>query len=242
VDKTDLDTAHDADLRSTAQRIGHQFADIELLRNALTHASVPRATGPCESERLEFLGDAVLAAAITEELFARHPEWDEGKLSRARAACVRTETLARKADACGLGCAIRLGKGEERTGGRTKTSVLAATYEAVLGAVMVDSGYGATRAIVQRHFAGELEADTPSDVDFKTQLQELMQARFRTAPVYRVVESSGPDHAPHFTVAVEIDGRTLAHGAGASKRAAEQDAAFHALGGGSLPGSANPPK
>jgi ribonuclease-3 len=223
------DSEGETSLQRTAERIGHEFQDDSLLRQALTHASVPRTDNACASERLEFLGDAAVALAIAELLFERHPEWSEGKLSLARAACVKAETLASKAKELGLDAALRLGRGEQKTGGRSKGSILAAAYESVIGAVFLDAGYACVRALVQAHFAAELGATTAHNTDYKTRLQERVQAALGTTPHYRVVGSSGPDHDRRFVVAVEIGGRLVAQGVGSSKRAAEQQAAHAAL-------------
>ncbi|MBI4515358.1 MAG: ribonuclease III [Deltaproteobacteria bacterium] len=210
-------------------RIGYVFRDFDLLRQALTHSSVPRVTQPCASERLEFLGDAALALAVAELLLVRHPDWSEGRLSLARAACVRTSSLAAKARALGLDAALRLGHGEEKTGGRGKVSILAAVYESVIGAALLDGGYGAARELVEEHFAAELGEDVSDEADFKTRLQELVQAELGTTPKYRLIETSGPDHARQFVVAVEFGGGVVALGEGSSKQAAQQLAASRAL-------------
>jgi len=222
------DSLDDA-LTRTAQRIGHVFHTPELLLQAVSHSSLPRSAEPCASERLEFLGDAVLNLTISELLFDRHSDWSEGKLSLTRASLVQTASLASMAQALELDAALRLGRGEEKTGGRRKPSILAAAYESVIGAVFLDAGYRQARAVIARHFASALATEHFAGGDPKTQLQEVVQARHRQMPVYRVLETRGPDHARQFVVAVEIDGHVIAEGGGTSKRAAEQSAAARAL-------------
>jgi ribonuclease-3 len=219
----------DRQLQAAARRFGYDFGDHELLRGALTHASVPRGDDPSTSERLEYLGDAALSLAVSELLFVRHPDWAEGKLSRARATCVRTESLAGKARALGLAADLRLGKGEDKSGGRSKASILAAVYEAVLGAVLLDGGYEKLKEVVAVHFAPELGAVVLGEDDFKTRLQERVQCLWGTTPQYRVVDTLGPDHARQYVVTVAVAGRVVGQGAGPSKRSAEQKAAFEAL-------------
>ena len=221
--------ANDESLVNVARRLGHLFHQPALLQEALSHSSLPRVGDVCASERLEFLGDAVLNLAISEQLYTRHPAWTEGELSLARASIVRTASLAVKARALGLDAALRLGRGEEKTGGRHKSSILAAAYESAIGAVFVDAGYRETCAVIGGHFAVELDAAVRVDSDPKTRLQELMQSSRGQAPAYRVIETTGPDHARRFAVAVEVAGQQLAEGRGGSKRAAEQDAAARAL-------------
>jgi ribonuclease-3 len=171
----------------------------------------------------------VLSLAVSEALFRKHPEWSEGELSLARSGLVRTASLAAKARALGLDAALQLGRGEEKTGGRRKASILAAAYESVLGAVFVDAGYPAVQTLVAEHYALELAAAATVEMDFKTRLQERTQARSGGTPRYRVIRTEGPDHARRFVVVVEIAGTVLAKGAGSSKRAAEQQAASRAL-------------
>jgi ribonuclease-3 len=213
------------------ERLGYRFRDPDNLVAALTHASAAEGAPPRVSERLEFLGDAVLGLVFSELLIARYPECDEGRLSKFRAALVRTSSFAAKARDLGLDQCLMLGRGEERTGGREKPSILAAAYEAVIGAVFVESGYEAVKHIVLRHF-GEALAHVGdfTVVDPKTELQERCQQTHKTVPAYQVVRQEGPDHARWFVVEVLLGEAVLARGEGASKRSAEQDAARHALG------------
>jgi ribonuclease III len=209
--------------------IGHRFAKRELLTLALTHRSSSGRVG-LNNENLEFLGDSVLSLAISDLLLERFPEMSEGGLSKLRAAVVNAMVLASKAATIELGVHLKLGKGEEKSGGRTKESIIASAFEAVLGAVFLDAGYGAARAIVAVHFAAELAAGGERDfADPKTRLQELTQRRFRSTPVYTLVRSIGPDHARAFESEITVDGRVYGRGEGRSKKAAEQEAALRAL-------------
>jgi len=212
------------------RRIGYQFRDPQNLVGALTHSSAIDASQPRIGERLEFLGDAVLGLAFGDLLIERYPDRNEGQLSKLRAALVSTTSFAAKAKDLQLDEGLTLGKGEEKTGGRQKTSILAAVYESVMGAIFLESGYETVRSIVTRHFDGAIEQVAQLDTtDAKTELQELCQQLCRIAPVYRVVDEVGPDHARRFVVDVLLGDAVLARGEGGSKRSAEQDAARHAL-------------
>ena len=211
-------------------RLGYQFRDPANLIAALTHASAAEGAPPRPSERLEFLGDAVLGLVFSELLIGCYPECDEGRLSRFRAALVRTSSFAAKARELGLNRCLTLGRGEERTGGREKPSILAAAYEAVIGAAFVESGYETAKHIVLQHFGEALaRMGNLATMDPKTELQEHCQQTHRTPPAYRVVRQDGPDHACWFVVEVLLGDAVLARGEGNSKRSAEQDAARHAL-------------
>jgi len=226
-------TAPETSLDELQARLGYRFRDEQALMAALTHASAVQAAHVRVSERLEFLGDAVLGLVVSELLLARYPEYDEGKLSKSRAALVNTASFAAKTREIGLDAHLTLGKGEEKTGGRAKASILAAVYEAVMGAIFIEAGYNAVRDIIAGHFRHAIEAlDHATTIDAKTELQELCQQELRIAPVYRVVEEIGPHHARRFVVDVLIGERVLARGEGNSKRSAEQEAARQALQGG----------
>jgi len=214
--------------RALEQRLGHRFTEPERLLVALTHRSYhPEQPN---NEILEFLGDAVLALAISELLMQRFPAAREGDLSKHRAALVKASSLARKATMLDLGRWIRLGKGEERSGGRHKVKILASAYEALLGAVHLDAGYEVARQVVERHFDADLLATGAAGAeDFKTRLQELTQRLFREAPTYTLVAAHGPDHAKLFVSELTLGGRALARGEGPTKKAAEQLAAMRAL-------------
>jgi ribonuclease-3 len=211
-----------------ASRLGYHFRTPGTLAVAVTHRSVAGERG--NNETLEFLGDAVLALAVAELLMQHHPAAREGDLSKLRAGLVNAGVLATKARGLALSDWLRLGKGEEKTGGRDKESILAAAYEAVIGAIFLDGGYEAVRDVVARQFADELRGGTLAGAgDYKTRLQELTQRRFRMSPVYHLIDEQGPDHAKRFAVELSIDGRVLGRGTGASKKAAEQAAAMEAL-------------
>ena len=215
---------------SAAPRIAldHAFADPELLRQALTH----RSYGAPNNERLEFVGDAVLNCVVALALFARFPGVAEGDLSRSRAHLVNRDTLAQDARRVGLGGAIRLGEGELRSGGSARASILADAMEAVFGAVFLDGGYDAARRAIESAYAELLRDADPSVLgkDPKTRLQEWLQGRRLAVPEYAIVATTGEAHAQRFTVECRIpDLAIVAHGSGASRRAAEQDAAERAL-------------
>jgi len=177
--------------------LGHNFIRPEHLLVAVTHRS--SSTEAPNNETLEFLGDAVLALAMADLLMQRFPAAREGDLSKLRAGLVNAETLAAKARDLELGRWLRLGKGEEKSGGREKESILAAVYEALLGAVYLDAGFEAARRVVESHFAADLTTQASAGRrDYKTRLQELTQRLFRATPVYQLVEESGPDHAKRF--------------------------------------------
>jgi ribonuclease III len=212
------------------QRLGYEFRAPGRLQAALTHGSALPAGVVRTGERLEFLGDAVIDLAIADLLLEAYPDWDEGRLSKFRASLVRQVTLAAKGRELGLGEALRLGKGEDRSGGRGKNSILASTYEAVIGAVFQDGGFERARMVIARHFAAELARGDSSGVrDWKTMLQEHTQEFMQAVPQYRIVDERGPAHSPWFTVEVQVGERCLGRGAGPSKREAEQEAAHAAL-------------
>jgi ribonuclease-3 len=208
--------------------LGHRFQRPEYLHVAVTHRSFSPEVP--NNETLEFLGDAVLALAMADLLMRRFPAAREGDLSKLRAGLVNAETLAQKARALDLGRWLRLGKGEEKSGGRDKESILAAVYEALLGAVYLDAGYEAARRLVETHFAADLTSEAAAGLrDYKTRLQELAQRLFRATPVYQLVEESGPDHAKRFVSELSIAGQPYGRGVGHSKKTAEQAAAMEAL-------------
>lgn len=219
-----------SDSERLEERLGYEFSDRARLDVALTHASALPPGVVRTSEQLEFLGDAVLDLVIADLLLETLPQCNEGELSKLRAQLVRTSTLAAKARELGFGDAIRLGRGEDRSGGRSKASILAATYEAVVGAIYRDAGFHRTKAVVGRHFKREIDAiDSLADQDWKTLLQERTQAQYRTVPQYRLVAQQGPAHARQFTSEVWVGDDCFASGEGASKREAEQHAARAAL-------------
>jgi ribonuclease-3 len=211
-------------------RLGYEFGDRTLLEAALTHSSALPAGTVRAGEQLEFLGDAVLGVVIADLLLTAFPHLDEGALSKRRATLVRAPTLAEKARALGIGSALRLSRGEDRGGGREKASILASTYEAVLGAVYRDGGFERARAVITRQFTDDLaRGGMVGAPDWKTIFQERVQAAHRIVPEYRVTAEEGPAHARVFTAAVWVGDRCIASGQGTSKRDAEQQAARAAL-------------
>ncbi len=207
-----------------------RFAETALLRQALTHRSYAFEHGSMHTyERLEFLGDAVLSLLVTDLLYAQMPDASEGSLAKLRAAAVKTSSLADVGRELGLGDFVQLGKGETTTGGADKDSILADTFEAVLGAVYLDRGFAAAAHLVGRLFPDRLRqlATRGASLDYKTSLQELSAARFEALPVYKI-EEEGPDHDKRFTARVEVDGRIRGVGTGRSKKQAEQAAAREA--------------
>lgn len=215
-------------------RLGIAIADRQAALAALTHKSYVnehREDGLQDNERLEFLGDAVIDLAVSHRLMERFPSAREGDLSKMRAAVVDEQGLAWMARALDLGRLLRLGRGEELTGGRQKSSLLADAMEAVIAAVYQGQGLPAVLSFVDR-FLGEAFARAAAgtlDRDFKTQLQELSQSRLRATPRYRVVAEHGPDHSKTFEVETDLRGEVLGRGAGRSKKDAEQAAARLAL-------------
>ena len=216
-----------AELRAFQDRLGHDFANPDLLRTALTHSSVD---GRTSNERLEFLGDRVLGLAVAEALLSEDRQAEEGKIAPRFNALVRKEACADVARGIGLGEVLRLGRSEQRTGGRRKEALLGDAMEAVIAAVHRDAGFEAARALVLRLWADRIDRVEEDARDPKTTLQEWAQARGWPPPVYREVARSGPDHAPVFTVEAELkDGRT-ARAEARAKRDAEQEAAKALLG------------
>lgn len=227
--------------------IGHQFRRRELLHQALTHSSHARETDsdttPAVSdyEQLEFLGDAVLGFVTSQELFHRFPGYSEGELSKLKAHLVSAKHLVRAAHELDLGTYLRLGRGEEKTGGRAKSALLVDALEALLAALYLDAGLEKARElIVQRIVEPELlrlqgDGDAISVTDHKSQLQELAQAAGRPQPVYVLIDEKGPEHRKTFTVEVRILKRTstdpefIGRGEGPTKKKAEQGAAREAL-------------
>ena len=211
--------------------LGLPFSDPALWETALTHRSFAFERGlALTNERLEFLGDAVLGLVITDLAFRQFPDLSEGELAKLRAATVKMPTLAAVARQLALGDLVRLGRGEEMSGGRDKASILADCMEAVLGAFYLDKGLEPTRELIERLFWPRMEAYArgEGDRDHKMTLQELASREFSVAPEYRV-SSQGPDHAKEFTATVFLRGEPYGSGRGRSKKEAEQQAAREAL-------------
>jgi ribonuclease-3 len=214
--------------------LAYKFKDAQLLKQALTHSSHAneRNTNEGDNEQLEFLGDAVLGFLVSDFLFRAHPNLTEGQLSRLKGFFVSSANLVKYAERVHLGTYLQLGRGEEKTGGRTKQALLVDGFEAVIGAIYLDSGIDEARRVMLRFFEPQIEDVGQSErqvTDFKTALQEQLQARHLGRADYNVTSETGPDHQKLFTVEVLIDGEAIARGVGLTKKAAEQAAARHAL-------------
>ncbi|MEO8608506.1 MAG: ribonuclease III [Chloroflexota bacterium] len=220
--------------KSIQTQIRLNFNNSDLLQQALTHRSYINEHGDdsaSDNERLEFLGDAVLDFLVGDMLYQRFPDMPEGDLTRLRAALVRTESLAELALNLGLGQALRMGKGEETSGGRERLTNLCASFESVVGALYLDQSLDAVRKFAIPLLDSLLEqilADS-RDKDARSRLQEWSQATHNLTPAYRTLSATGPDHQKEFVVEVVIGERGVAHGTGRSKQAAAQDAAREAL-------------
>ncbi len=219
-------------LELLADRLKSPLSDKALIQEALTHKSYAnenRTLGLGDNERLEFLGDAVLDLIVSDLLFKKFPHKSEGELSKMRASLVMEKTLSRLAGELDLGDFVLLGKGEALSGGRSKPSILANTFEAIVAFLYLDSGMENVRFFVEKLFAPLLEKGT-TDSDFKSQFQELCQSRKGGTPLYRVAGESGPDHDKRFEVVLEVNGEPVSKGEGRSIKDAEQMAAREALG------------
>jgi ribonuclease-3 len=222
------------DWKLLEKKIGPKFRNPALLQQALVHRSYLNEmadSGLESNERLEFLGDAVLGLVVASKLYEDYPDQSEGQLTEMRVALVRRDTLARVAKSLSLGDYLLLGRGEQAAGGGGRPSNLSSTYEAVVGAVFIDGGLPKARRFVLSSLAAEYR-ELPKGralANPKSQLQELLQARFQKAPVYRLVRDEGPDHSKLFTVQVWGDKKPLGVGQGKSKQQAEKEAARDAL-------------
>ncbi|WP_172807715.1 ribonuclease III [Christensenella intestinihominis] len=210
------------------KRIGYSFHDSRLLERALTHPSCGNVPN---YERLEFLGDAVIELIISGDLFKNYPDSSEGVLTQRRADIVCSKSLARIAQSIALGSYIFLGKGEEESGGREKTSILENVMEALMGAVYVDGGFGEAQRVVRNLFADAIEGamNRKTDHDYKSQFQELIQRTVKQAISYQVTRQEGPPHNTVFHVQLSVGGKALNEGMGNSKKEAEQNAAKSAI-------------
>jgi ribonuclease-3 len=220
------------DASALERRLGYRFRRPELLRTALTHRSRSHeeAGAASDYERLELLGDALLGFVVSDWLYREDELASEGVLTRRRQAIVRASTLAEAARRIGLGELVRLGRGEVLTGGRNKPSLLADVFEAVLAAVYIDGGLRPARTFVRRHLGlSERRAFALDTDDFKTRLQETIQASLQRTPNYRIVSTKGPPHAREFEAEVVLDGDVLGRGSGTTRKQAEQEAARRAL-------------
>ena len=223
--------AREAELRTLEDRLGHRFADLAVLDHALTHSSLANedAAAGRHNEPLEFLGDSVIGFVIADLLHRRDPEGREGGKSKMRAQLVSARSLARRAAELGLPDLLRLGRGEEKSGGRKKAALWADAYEAVIAALYLDGGLEAAHRFVSAEFATDLERPGLPTEDHKSLLQELLQARGDPVPEYELVAEEGPDHRRRFRVRCLVRGEPLAEGEGFSKKQAQQEAARNAL-------------
>lgn len=221
-------------LRSLASRLEIEFRDYALFDRALTHASALSDSSPSrrlDYEALEFVGDAVLGLAIADLLFERVPDRTPGEYSKMRAGLVNRRVLAAVAARLDFASAIRLGRGEEKTGGRERKALLADCIESVIGALYLDSGWSTAKKFVVRTFHEEIERIRTSEKiwDYRSRLQNYCQAKRLTLPEFEVIRTEGPDHRKRFNVQVRLRGEVIGLGAGTSKKAAEQMAARAAL-------------
>jgi ribonuclease-3 len=219
-----------ADLKSLQQQLGFAFKDESLLQQAFIHSSYTNENPDlpvADNERLEFLGDALLSFIVADELYLKFPDFHEGELTEMRASLIRQETLAEIAAELGLGEQLLLGKGEEISGGHRKQTNLADAFEALIGAMYIDQGLNAVRNFVLDKLSGKLAKVKATGIgrNYKALLQELTQAKHKKLPVYRIAETSGPDHDKRFNVEVTLENRKLGSGSGKTKRAAEMEAA-----------------
>jgi ribonuclease III len=219
-------------------KLGHTFQEPDRLRQALLHRSHQLVTGQNpdqareqSNERLEFLGDAVLGLVVNDFLYRAYPETSEGDLTKMKSMLVCRDRLAEVATRLELGEHVRMSRSEAATGGRQRASILADAVEAVIGAVYLDGGLSAAQRVIKRCLLADYAASLASrqDDNYKSRLQEIIQARFKSPPRYRVVGVHGPDHARVFQVSVTFNGHLLGQGEGANKKTAEQEAARQAL-------------
>jgi ribonuclease-3 len=221
-------------VRRPADQIDYRFRDRGLLEHALTHksrAAEDASGGVADNESLEFLGDAVLGLVVADALFHQYPTYDEGQKSKIKAAVVSTQSLARHAEQLRLGEHLILGRGEEKTGGRFKQALLADAYEALIAAIYLDGGLEAAEMFLRRELKDALDEGSAQTFarDYKSALQERLQALGRPLPEYRVSGEAGPDHRKTFTVDVIVGGEVLGAATGRAKKEAEQEAAREAL-------------
>ncbi len=229
---SDRDLPLDEATRRLCHELGYDFDDPSLLLAALTHRSFKNERpdiAPSDNERLEFLGDAVVDLVAAHLLFVHFPEADEGELTRRRADLVSERGLAEAAEAVGIGPALRLGKGEEKSGGRSKRRLLSSALEACIGAIYYEGGADAAFEASRRIFEPRLHTSAPGRRDAKSLAQAWAQANLGFTPSYQLLETEGPDHDREFTVALEVDGERITTGTGRSKLEAEQTAARAAL-------------
>jgi ribonuclease III len=220
-------------MESIEAEIGYQFTDPALLLEALTHPSLAYETkkSQADNQRLEYLGDAVIQLILTNELFRQFPKYSEGQLTKIRSRLVSREALCGFANEIQLGKYLRLGKGELSNGGKERPSNLADAFEALMGAIYIDTGFVAARKFLFDNLGHLIQAtlDRPEEVNPKGQLQEILQAITPSSPTYRLISQEGPDHLRKFLIEVKWEGLTLGRGSGNSKKEAETAAAVEAL-------------
>ncbi len=220
-------------MRQLEEKLQYHYKDRALLETALTHSSYAneRKDSSRESnERLEFLGDSVLGVVVAEHLFLHYPDMPEGQMTRQRAELVCEHSLVQVARALDLGAYLRLGRGEEHTGGRSRPSILADCVEAVIASLYLDGGFAVAKAFIEKHILANLGKDTPQgSSDYKTELQELIQRKSGQSLSYQLLSESGPDHCKVFTAQVCLNGEPVGRGSGRTKKEAEQAAACCAL-------------
>jgi ribonuclease III len=222
-----------SDYSSLLTRLGVRFNNVEILETAFTHRSYLNEVKDVKesNERLEFLGDSVLSFIISSHLYVKRPHDPEGDLTNLRSYIVKTPSLAEASEQLNLGSYLKVSKGEELSGGRNNTQLLANTFEALLGAIFVDQGIEAAKKLVHEVllplFQQEIDSGPPKDS--KSSLQELVQEQTKQSPKYKILATRGPDHAKEFVVGVFIRGTEMGQGIGLSKQAAEEEAAKIAL-------------
>ena len=235
LDETAVDpAAESAQLEQLETKLNYSFTDPDMLLNALLHRSHTHVTGRLRlrsNERLEFLGDAVLGLVVNEHLFRVYPDRSEGDLTKMKSVLVCGARLSEVAAELGLGIHIRMSRSEAATGGRKRRSILADTMEALIGAVYLDGGLPAAQRVIANVILANSDRlmERRSDGNYKSRLQEMIQARYKSPPRYRVLAANGPDHARVFSVGVMYNGQVLGQGEGRNKKTAEQKAAQAAL-------------
>lgn len=219
-------------LKQIYEKIGYEFSSPSLVKNALTHSSYANEHGCADNERLEFLGDSVLSVIVSDRLYKLYKNTNEGILSKMRASLVCEQSLERVARKICLGELILLGKGEERTGGRTRASVVSDAFEALIAAIYLDSGIESAREWVLNLMDDEITKAGNDKFfgDFKTQLQEILQSKGKPRAEYIVISETGKDHMKEFSVSAMLSGKEIGRGVGSSKKEAEQKAAKAAVG------------
>ncbi len=219
-------------MRELQDRLNYRFKNIALLETALSHSSYANESrsGGESNERLEFLGDSILGMVVAEHLFLTYPDMPEGRMTKLRAELVCEQSLYAVAKEMDFGRSLRLGKGEEHTGGRNRPSILADCVEAVIAAMYLDGGMDVAKRFIHKHILDNIDAGAAKRVmDYKTALQELIQKKNDQSLVYHILSESGPDHCKEFTADVCLNGKRIGCGTGRTKKEAEQSAARQAL-------------